>query len=103
MLKTHGWSIGLSLLLTVALALVSANALWASGSGAFHLDCNKNTPAEFGLVVPNGCCNQSYCGSEGGGDVYDCNWDYTGSGASCCVSTAISIAASHGLTCTCDG
>jgi hypothetical protein len=100
MLKAHGWSIGLSLLLTIALALVSANALWASGSGSFDLQCNGNTPATFGLQTPNGCCNQSYCGNAGNGD-YTCQWDYTGSGSSCCVSTAISIAASYGLSCYC--
>jgi hypothetical protein len=103
MLKTHRWSVGLSLLLAIALALISASALWAETYGSFTLSCNGNTPDNFGLVVPNGCCNQSYCASQYGTDTYECNWDYTGSGSSCCVSAAISIAASDGLTCTCTG
>ena len=103
-LKTHSKSIGVSLFLTIALALISATALWASGSGSFYLFCNGNSPNPFGVQLEGGgCCNEVYCSSPSyvSGGIYEwtCNY-YADELPDCCSGPAISAGAAVGLTCS---
>lgn len=104
MLKTHSKSIGVSLFLTVALALISATALWAA-SESITLSCTGGThPSSISYQgTEDSCCYAAQVLVEAGGPPYI----YEGGGSSdestfCCAQELMDVAESHdGMTCTC--
>jgi hypothetical protein len=103
-LKTHGKSIGFSLLLAIALALISATALWAASEG-ITLQCAYKSPAESSFNyqgTEDSCCYAAEVQLQSSNGVLI----YSGGGDSdestfCCAQELIQVAAEFGESCSC--